>query len=194
LTENQRTAYLKLFQAAWDGDIEIIKSLTLAPYELETGQFNPPLRIAVQDGNGFSPFSLAVLRGHRDIALKIVEICMAQYRKDDTGRRKFNIRSYDNIRCYESDDEYDSDYDSDEEHDLPITSNLVSDKYTVDNLGEVASTVKSDILPLQMIEWECYTERIIETKEKYQGEFILLLIHSVPLFEGSQPLTLYAIH
>ena len=166
LTDEKRIAYLKVFQAAWDGDLEIIKSFTLAPYESEGGNtINPPLKIAVQDGNGFSPFSIAILRGHRDVALKIVEICMTQYRKEDTGLRKFNMRSYNCDHEDEDEDEDDSEYESEEELDLPIISSLVKDKYTVDNLGEVASTVNSDILPLTMIEWPCYPQRILETQE-----------------------------
>jgi hypothetical protein len=44
--------------------------------------------------------------------------------------------------------------------DLPIFSELVSDKFTVDNLGQVSNIVKSDVLPLTMIEWRCPCQRI----------------------------------
>jgi hypothetical protein len=113
----------------------------------------PQLKIAVQDGNGFSPFSIAVKRGHRELAKKIVEICIAQYHKDDnkTHRERWNLRTAD------SDDE-----ESDDDNELPpIFSRLVSDKFNVDNLGEVSNVVKSNVLPLTMIEWTCAAERFL---------------------------------
>ena len=160
LNDAKKTGYLILFEAAWNNDIETIKSLTLAPWTApnsigtqglsEVKIQNPPLKIAIKDANGFSPFSIAVLRGHRDIARKIVDICIAQYHKDDglTSRQRWSMRASD------SDDE-----DSDDGEHLPIFSELVSDKFTVDNLGEVSTIVKSDVLPLQMIEWSCSTRR-----------------------------------
>jgi hypothetical protein len=45
--------------------------------------------------------------------------------------------------------------------DIPIYSELVSDKFTVDNLGEVSSIVKSDVLPLTMINWSCAAHRFL---------------------------------
>jgi hypothetical protein len=67
-----------------------------------------PLMIAVQDGSGFNPFAIAVLRGHFDLAKKIVEICATQYRTDDgtSPKRRWNMVPHD------SDDE---DGDSDGE-------------------------------------------------------------------------------
>lgn len=43
---------------------------------------------------------------------------------------------------------------------LPILGELVSDTYTIDNIGEVSNIVKSDVLPLQMIEWPCKPARV----------------------------------
>lgn len=42
---------------------------------------------------------------------------------------------------------------------------MVSDNFTVDNLGEVSNIVKSDVLPNTMIEWNCAALRIIENKD-----------------------------
>ena len=108
LNENKRIGYHILFEAAWNNDIDTIKSLSLAPWESPTsdGTFVgstelktqiPPLKIAVKDGNGFSPFSIAVLRGHRDLARKIIDICITQYHKDDglTSRQRWNMLSSD---------------------------------------------------------------------------------------------------
>lgn len=160
LTEVKKGGYVKLFEAAWSGDLETVKALTLAPWagDEEEPQ-NPALKIAVQDSNSFSPFSIAVKRGHRELARKIVEICVAQYHKDDekTYRERWNLRTSD------SDDE-----ESNDANDLPpIFSELVSDKFTVDNLGEVSNVVKSDVLPLTMVEWPCPAERF---QESYNGQ------------------------
>lgn len=72
----------------------------------------PPLKIAVRDGNGFSPFSIAVLRGHYDLARKCIEICIAQYHKDDglSSRQRWRMKK-------SSDEDEDmSDYDHDDEN------------------------------------------------------------------------------
>jgi hypothetical protein len=53
--------------------------------------------------------------------------------------------------------------------DLPIFSELVSDKFTVDNLGQVSNIVKSDVLPLTMIEWRCPSQRISNIGDNIDG-------------------------
>lgn len=163
LNDTKRAGCVKLFEAAWANDFDTIKSMTLTPWGITSA---PPLKIAVQDGNGFSPFSLAVLRGHYDLAKKIVEICMAQYYDDDdrTIRQRWHMRSSD------SDDDI-----SDDGEDLPIFSELINDKYTVDNLGEVSNVVKSNVLPISMIEWTCKAKRILETdRDRNQDQESLL--------------------
>lgn len=172
LNDTKKTGYLILFEAAWHNDIETIKSMTLAPWELPTDGGstepkirNPPLKIAVKDGNGFSPFSIAVLRGYQDLARKIIDICITQYHKDDglTSRQRWNMLPSD------SDDE-----EPDDGEGLPIFSELVSDKFTVDNLGEVSTIVKSDVLPLQMIEWTCLARRFNDSSKTNDHQTSLL--------------------
>ena len=162
LNDTTRIGYQIIFEAAWSNDIDTIKSLTLAlwddPHVLTGPQTsgvslktrNSPLKVAVRDGNSFSPFSIAVLRGHRDLARKIIDICIAQYHKDDglTTRQRGNM-----LPSHSDDGESD-----DGEH-LPIFSELVSDRFTVENLGEVSNFVKSNVMPLQMIEWGCMARR-----------------------------------
>lgn len=137
-----------------------------------------PLKIAIRDAAGFSPFSIAVLRGHYELAKKIVEICLTQYHKDDgiSSRKRWTMRNDD-----DDDDEYysedDSEYDGRAGHEhLPIFAELVSDNFTIDNLGEVATVVKSDVLPLTMIEWDCYPDRLLATPEGFgkDGRYGLL--------------------
>ncbi|KAK0126771.1 hypothetical protein ONS95_008352 [Cadophora gregata] len=177
LNPAKKDGYLRLFDAAWDNDLDTLKAMTLAPWTwVEGSPLEGPLKIAISDGNGFSPFSIAVLRGHYDLARKIVEISMAQYHKDDgiSSRKRWTMRNDD------SDDEYDSDdsYEDDHEH-LPIYAELVSDKFTVDNLGEVSNIVKSNVLPLQMIEWNCMPQRFLESAEQDQPSRSSLLEHAV---------------
>lgn len=164
----KKTGYLRLFEAAWNNDLETIKAITLAPWQLDTErELKSPLQIAVQDHNGFSPFSIAVLRGHFDLATKIVEICIAQYHEPGKPRVRWNTQPID------SDDEGYSD-ESDNENELPIYKELVNDKYTIDNLGEVNNIVKSDVLPLTMIEWSCITRRFLDPEKENDNRFSLL--------------------
>ncbi|KAE8441442.1 hypothetical protein EG329_004968 [Mollisiaceae sp. DMI_Dod_QoI] len=160
--------YRQLFEAAWNNDLEKIKAITLAPWNSGgSNVMEPPLRVAIQDGNGFSPFSIAVLRGHRQLARKIVEICATQYHKDDglSSRQRWTMRTFS-----ESDDG-----ESDDDEALPIFSELVSDKFTVDNLGEVSNVVKSNVLPITMIEWTCAPYRILDPEHNSRDHRMRLL-------------------
>lgn len=58
---------------------------------------------------------------------------------------------------------------------LPIFSELVSDKFTVDNLGEISNVVKSNVLPITMIEWHCQPYRILDPGHKDRDVKLQLL-------------------
>lgn len=62
---------------------------------------------------------------------------------------------------------------------LPIYSELVSDKFTVDNLGEVSNIVKSNVLPLEMIEWSCMPQRFLQSSKQDRTDRFTLLEHAV---------------
>jgi ankyrin repeat protein len=132
------------FEAAWTGDLETIKELTLKPHEDQ-----PPLKIAVQDDNLTSPFSIAVMRGHLEVADAILEICLAQF----SPKEKKDNERY----ALAHEDEYDSDYDSydseAESEDVRILRKIVDDKFTVDNIGEISLKVDSHITPLEYLGW-----------------------------------------
>ena len=118
LNDTKKEGYIKLFEAAFNNDLETTKALTLGKWaSMEEMTLNSPLKVAVQDGNGFSPFSIAVLRGHRELARKIVEICATQYHKDDglSFRQRFRTAA-------DSDDE---DMDSDNEDGKRIRISLL---------------------------------------------------------------------
>jgi hypothetical protein len=172
MNESKKDGYIRLFEAAWEGDLEKVKAMTLAPWaSAEEPPSNAPLQIAVQDSNGFSPFSIAVLRGHRDLARKILDICIAQYQKDDN---KGQLQRWQMIT--ENDDGDSSDDGNGPV--LPIFSQFISDKFTVDNLGEVSNIVKSSVIPLTMINWKCDAARLLQTNA-YTGSHRTLIEHAV---------------
>lgn len=108
LNDIKKYGYMQIFEAAWKNDLEKIKAITLAPWNYKDAKvLEPPLKIAIRDANDFSPFSIAVLRGHRDLARKIVEICATQYHKDDglNSRQRWNMQT----NADSDDDEYESD-------------------------------------------------------------------------------------
>lgn len=171
LNDAKKEGYMRLFEAAWNGDLETIKKLTLAPWKLDMSSVEmTPLQIATMDMNGFSPFSIAVLHGHYELARKIIEICATQYHKDDglSTKQRWNMATM------ESDDEDDSD-----DEDMPIFAELVSDKFTVDNLGEVSSIVKSSVLPATMIAWHCAVQRFLDNEKKNDDGTMRLLEYAV---------------
>jgi hypothetical protein len=102
---------------------------------------NTPLKVAVQDGLGQSPFSLAVLRGHFEVARAIVEISFAQYQPPEEEQPK-------TYRIGDDDDD-----NASESSDVPVYSEITDDKFTIENIGEVATQVKSKISPLAFMSW-----------------------------------------
>lgn len=150
-----------------------IKELTLGPWKNEDGESNLPLKIAVQDckesqisynwspsqfytqsDQGLSPFSIAVFRGHQDVARAVVEIAQAQYQpeNDPSKRKQWRLESSDEDHSYDTDSESGDVTDDDSPR---IFSQIVSNNFTIDNVAAVSDSVKSDVLPLTMIQWTC---------------------------------------
>lgn len=98
-----------------------------------------PLQIAVADRNGFSPFSIAVLRGHLSVAKAVLEIVQAQYKPEEQkGHTRYRME------------------EESEDGDEPrIYSEIIDDQYTVENIGEVATQVECPITPLTILSWDC---------------------------------------
>jgi hypothetical protein len=125
------------FEAAWDGDLGTIKSLTLAPW----GPSNEkPLFIAVEDKVPQTPFSIAVRRGHRQVARAILEIAYAQLELPDwRGPKRYGLRE-------------------DVEEDMNGTNvfeELVDQKFTYDDISELSSAVKSSTKPTDLMSRKC---------------------------------------
>ena len=173
MNDVKKDGYIKLFEAAWTGDLDMVKAMTLQPWAMaKEPPSNTPLQIAVKDSNGFSPFSIAVLKGHRDLARRIFEIALAQYSKDDIKGQRKRWRM-----VTEKDEDLDASEDEDE-HVLPIFADLVNDTFTVDNLGAVSGVVKSNVLPSTMINWTCDVARF-DTTDVYEYRGQSLLEHAV---------------
>ncbi|PWY77072.1 ankyrin repeat protein [Aspergillus heteromorphus CBS 117.55] len=150
LTDTKREAYLTLFEAAWRGDLDTIKALTLAAGDGDDDQ--TPLQIAVRDQNRFSPFSIAVLRGHRIVAKAILEIVQAQFKIDES----------------ETSERFEVDMEAlhDDDVDVGIYSEIIDDKFTLENIGETATQVECRISPLEVFSWDCPAHVFITNESK----------------------------
>lgn len=117
----------------------------------------PPLQIAVTDRNGFSPFSIAVLRGYLSVAKAVLEIVQAQYKPtEQKGHTRYGME------------------EAGEDGDEPrIYNEIIDDQYTVENIGEVATQVECPITPLTVFSWDCaaffFTEQDGEIDSKQRA-------------------------
>ncbi|KAI8633475.1 ankyrin repeat protein [Xylariaceae sp. FL1651] len=145
LTFDRKNAYFQLFEAAWAGDLEKIRSLTLASWDVNGKE--PPLKIAVSDFKGNNPFSLAFLKGHFDTAKAILEITQAQWSPVEEKKARFKMTK--------PEDEENSGEESNASDDsgLEIYKEIPNDQFTIDNIGQVSMQVKSDILPSTILNW-----------------------------------------
>ncbi|KAJ5106901.1 hypothetical protein N7456_003576 [Penicillium angulare] len=155
-----REGYRQLFDAAWRGDTQTIKALTLAKWGPSQNEL--PLEIAVTANSGISCLSIAITQGHFSVAEAIIEILHAQYkRKEPRGQTRFEL-----------DSDADSN-DGDDGDDLNITSHIVDDQFTHENIGEVKTMVESDVSPLAALSASCNTAALLEGpgSELEFGEF-----------------------
>jgi hypothetical protein len=103
-----------------------------------------PLEIAVSDSRGMSCLTIAIMRGHLEMAKLILQILRAQLKvKEPHGSKKKRFEMA-----------IDSDCSSEEENDhddgrLNIVGDEVDDTFTHDNVGEDISQVESDVTPFQ---------------------------------------------
>ncbi|KAL1998839.1 hypothetical protein VTN02DRAFT_5497 [Thermoascus thermophilus] len=146
LTEVRREGYMELFEAAWRGDLTTIKSLTLSMWGPDKDQ--TPLQMSVRDQGSFSPFAVAVLRGHLDVARAILDIVRIQYRpKEPKGRARYNMRTDDDDR-------------------IRIYSEVIDDPFTIHDVGEVAHQVKCPVTPLEVLSYTCPASAFIPEDER----------------------------
>src|SRR5207302_1345589 len=113
-----------------------------------------PLQIAVKDAKNFSTFSIAILRKNFDVAKVLLEIAHAQYALEEKpGQPKYSVQPT---------DPDDSDSDDGDNQGIQIYSEIVDDRFTVENIGEVQSQVKSNVTPLQLLTWPCPVSQFFE--------------------------------
>ncbi|KEF54464.1 uncharacterized protein A1O9_09631 [Exophiala aquamarina CBS 119918] len=162
-TAEKKAQYIQLFEACWTGDTETVKSLCLAKKE--------PLKVAVKDSRGCSPFSVATLHGHYDLAQLIVEIATVQFQpKSESEKYRYTLdpgyhRHHDSLdhgsdsdSCCDSEDTYQSD--------IGILAHLIKDKFTVDDITALADSVQSNVDPLTMVSWEFPVSRAVESSNE----------------------------
>ncbi|RMZ83060.1 hypothetical protein DV738_g1336, partial [Chaetothyriales sp. CBS 135597] len=117
LTEERKQAYLSLFEAAWTGDTETVKSLCLSATK--------PLLAATRDFNGFTAFSVAVIRGHYRLAETLLDIATVQFQPSkEEDKFRYRLRN-------------------------PA---LVDAKFTVEDITTLADKVKSKVSPEDVLE------------------------------------------
>ncbi|KAK8234423.1 ankyrin repeat protein [Phyllosticta capitalensis] len=145
LTQSMTEGYIQLYEAAWNGDLDTIKNLTLSFWG-SLGE-NFPLKIAVHDFYGYSPLHIAVLRGHLETAKGILEISKLQYKpKSDEVQQRYEM----------ADDDASSQASEDSDNDggkIKLDVKILDDKFTIENVGEVATAVRSHTTPLEFLEW-----------------------------------------
>ncbi|KAL2759135.1 hypothetical protein ACRALDRAFT_2058287 [Sodiomyces alcalophilus JCM 7366] len=150
VTEARQAAYIDLFEAAWAGNLERITELTTQAWGENSEE--APLKIAVTDNNGNSPFSLAFLRGHRDVAKAILEIVKLQYSPDDAESRHGPGRgSMDDEDDYSCSDGNGSESGSDDSDGMELRAEPVDQKFTIDNIGQKSMQVKSTTKPMEVL-------------------------------------------
>lgn len=121
------------YRAAWEGNAERIQELTLTPWGPEKN--NPPLQIAIADTSGFSPFAIAAIRHHKNVAKLILTIADAQHeRTENIQRRQYTMLG-----------DYLDEYSDDDEDDLDISSRLINEKVTVDDITALPTSVASKV-------------------------------------------------
>lgn len=136
-------------------------------------QTEPPLKISVTDAVSNSPFSLAFLFGHYDVAWGIAEIAHAQYAPDDEEKR-YELKN-DEEEGYSDDDSGASSDDGDEPR---IVSKAVDKKFTIENIGQISMQVKSKTKALDMINWVVNTfvltdGQLVHESANYANETLL---------------------
>lgn len=159
VTEKRRAKYIELFEAAWTGDLDRIKALTLVSWDPENNE--PPLQVAVNDRSN-SPFSLAYMRGHLDVAKAILEIAQAQYVAEETPVTRFRMQT-------SEEDEEDEDESSNDDDEPRIYGQIIDEQFTIDNIGQVSMQVRSRVKPLKMLDWVFPALCSENGKDKFYG-------------------------
>lgn len=165
----------------WAGDINTLKNLTLQAWGDDKSQ--PPLKMAIEDNDGNSPFSLAFLLGHHDMAKAILDIVKAQWTPQETPNVRYAMKT-----GQESDDDdsegtlSEDEVNSNNSYQPPEVDEMVDmmleetykETHTIDNIGQVSMQVDSHIQPLAVItkDYEHFALEDGAYKRKGRGSLI----------------------
>jgi ankyrin repeat protein len=159
--EEVRMRYVRLFEAVWKGDVKTIKELTLLSWTDTKGETREPLQIAVYDNQKHSPLSIAVFSGNLDLAKMVMSIAAAQYTPPEPPKaHQYRVAT----DCDSDAEGGDSGDDDGASTDLPITSEVIDDNMTIEDIGEVSLSVKSNIKPEQMLGWQIPQPEHVQSK------------------------------
>ena len=107
----------------------------------------PPLKIAVSDSEGNSPYSLALLRGHHGVAKAILEITQVQWVPEEKENVRYQITPTDAVLK----DPYDSGGESGDEPE--IYQEVLKEELRIQYVGAPFTNVKSNVRPIGLINW-----------------------------------------
>ena len=142
------------FEAVWRGDEATVKEMTLGSWG--PTQQNIPLQIAVQDTSGLSPFSIAIHRQHRHLAKVILDIASVQYQPSDANEPKRHFVINNNSE--------------DDDDDVSISSELMDNVFTIENIAALSKAVGSKVEPRKMIAWRAELWRFSKESDKKAEE------------------------
>lgn len=133
------------FEAAWRGDLEKIKTLTLTSWDASKAE--TPLQMAVSDSECNTPFSIAFLRGHLDVARAILEIVQAQWSAPEVKTKRYKMTKDED----EGEDPCEGSENDGEDETPKIFEQIVDDQFTIENIGQVSMQVKSNVLATHIL-------------------------------------------
>ncbi|CAH0046774.1 unnamed protein product [Clonostachys solani] len=138
------TRYFRM-EAAWAGDVERLRALTLHP--LGPNKDQAPLKISVLDSQSNNAFSLAFLRGHFEAAKVVLEIVKSQWAPQEQPKMQYKMRE-------DAEDDEEDDEMSEDENELQIVGEKANGKTTIDDIGVVSMVVTSTTKPHMMINYQ----------------------------------------
>jgi hypothetical protein len=140
----------------------------------------------VQDRSDLTPFTIALVRGHFGLAKSILDIAEAQYlpRSETTKRKRYEIvidanSDADSDPGSGSDSASDSSSDeeshaspSNHDHGIGVRFDLVDEQHTIDDIRDLASTVKSTISPTFLLHKKAnFSSFLNEAETKFEEAF-----------------------
>ncbi|KAL8927248.1 MAG: hypothetical protein Q9208_002424 [Pyrenodesmia sp. 3 TL-2023] len=142
IVERLREYRKEKFQAAWEGHTGRIKELTLGNWGPD--KRNRPLQVAVQDGKGFTPFTIATYKHHFETAKLILGIANVQFKEPEksNNQRRYELAGISDHVNYHSNG---ASLEEDDSESLDISSRGVDEIYTYDNVAELQDSVGSKV-------------------------------------------------